>query len=81
MQGVWYRASAKAEADRLGLAGWIRNLQDDSVEALVAGPAQAVAEFIAWAHQGPPKARVERIDVSDDGKAPADTGFHILPDA
>ena len=80
VQGVWYRASAKAEADRLALHGWARNLRDGSVEALVAGPEEAIERFIDWAYQGPPKAQVERIEISAaDG--PQDTGFHILPDA
>lgn len=65
VQGVWYRASAQAEAVRLGLRGWVRNRVDGTVEALVIGPAVEVVAFIAWAHQGPPKAQVLRVEVSD----------------
>jgi acylphosphatase len=65
VQGVWYRASAQAEASRLGLAGWVRNRSDGSVEAVAIGPHIAVEAFITWAHQGPPKARVLRVDVSE----------------
>jgi acylphosphatase len=65
VQGVWYRASAQAEASRLGLAGWVRNRNDGSVEALVIGPHVEVETFIAWARQGPPKAQVLRVEVSD----------------
>lgn len=80
VQGVFYRASAKAQADRLGLRGWVRNLRDGSVEALVAGPAEAIDRFIDWAYQGPAQALVERIEISA-ADAPQATGFHILPDA
>ena len=64
VQGVYYRASMVAEATRLGLHGWVRNRSDGSVEALVQGPADAVQTLIAWAHQGPEAARVERVQVS-----------------
>jgi acylphosphatase len=80
VQGVWYRASAKVEAERLGLRGWTRNLRDGSVEALVAGSDEAIERFIDWAHQGPPNARVERIEISP-ADLPQEAGFHILPDA
>lgn len=63
VQGVWYRASAQAEASRLGLAGWVRNRSDGTVEALAVGPRIQVEAFIAWAHQGPPKAQVLRVEV------------------
>lgn len=64
VQGVYYRASMVAEATRLGLHGWVRNRSDGSVEALVQGAADAVQTLIAWAHQGPEAARVERVQVS-----------------
>ena len=64
VQGVWYRASAQAEATRLGLRGWVRNRHEGWVEALVIGTQSAIDEFIDWAHQGPPKAEVARIEIS-----------------
>lgn len=78
VQGVWYRASAQGEASRLGLAGWVRNRSDGSVEALVMGPAVEVEAFIAWAHQGPPKAQVLRVEVSDTA-VEAVSGFTQRP--
>ncbi len=80
VQGVWYRASAKTEAERLGLTGWTRNLRDGSVEAVVAGAPGAIDDFIDWARQGPPKAQVERIEISA-ADAPPEPGFHVLADA
>lgn len=68
MQGVGYRWSLCAEAQALGLSGWVRNRRDGSVEALVHGPPAAVEALIHWAHRGPPMARVERV-VSNQGNA------------
>lgn len=76
VQGVWYRASAQQEAVRLGLRGWVRNRADGSVEALAAGPEAVVAAFIAWARRGPPKAHVERIDISA-AELPDGDGFEV----
>jgi acylphosphatase len=76
VQGVWYRASAQQEAVRLGLSGWVRNRADGSVEALVAGPAALLEAFIDWARRGPPKACVERIDISI-AELPEGDGFEV----
>ena len=74
VQGVFYRASLIDEARRLGLAGWVRNRRDGSVEAVVQGPPAAVQALIDWAHQGPPRAQVNAVQV---GAVPAQaiTGF------
>ena len=63
VQGVFFRASARAEARRLGLAGLARNEPDGSVYLEVEGDEQAVERFIAWCHEGSPDARVERVEV------------------
>ena len=65
VQGVGYRYWAATTADRLGLAGWVRNLTDGSVEALVHGPAAAVAEFVMACQAGPSHARVTSVDALD----------------
>jgi acylphosphatase len=65
VQGVWFRESMRVEAERLGVSGWVRNLPDGSVEAVVQGPDEAVDTLVAWAHSGPPQARVERVAVSE----------------
>lgn len=63
VQGVFFRQSTQAEAIRLGLTGWVRNLPDGSVEALAEGPADAVRELLAWCRQGPPAAEVSSVDI------------------
>ncbi|KEZ18774.1 Acylphosphatase [Sphingobium yanoikuyae] len=65
VQGVFYRNWTVETASRLGLAGWVRNRMDGSVEALVQGEADAVAHFITLAQNGPPAAKVARIDATD----------------
>ncbi|HSP77910.1 MAG TPA: acylphosphatase [Myxococcaceae bacterium] len=65
VQGVFYRESARAEALRLGLSGWVRNLADGSVEAVVEGAPEAIDAFVTWCHQGPPQARVTGVERTD----------------
>lgn len=62
VQGVWFRASTREQAERLGLVGWVRNEPDGSVSAVAEGPREAVEKLVAWCHQGPPGARVDRVD-------------------
>jgi len=66
VQGVWYRDSCRAEAERLGVAGWARNLPDGRVEVVAEGPSAAVAALEAWCAEGPPRARVDRVDGTDE---------------
>ena len=61
VQGVWFRESMRQEAERLGVAGWVRNQADGSVEAVIQGSTEAVDTLLAWAHQGPPQANVEQV--------------------
>ncbi len=69
VQGVWFRASAKREADRLGVTGHARNLPDGSVEVLACGSPDAVAALIEWLHDGPPLAKVAKVEVADAAAA------------
>jgi Acylphosphatases len=62
VQGVFFRASTREQALRLGLDGSAVNLPDGRVEVVAAGPAQALAQLEAWLHQGPPAAKVEAVE-------------------
>ncbi len=76
VQGVFYRGWTRDRAPELGLRGWVRNRDDGSVEALVAGPEDAVGRLIGAMRDGPGAARVN--DVSWSETAPfAGEGFVI----
>jgi acylphosphatase len=77
VQGVWYRGWTVQEAIRRGLAGWVRNRTDGSVEALFAGPKPAVDAMVEACWQGPPAARVSNL-VSRPADMPERTGFYPL---
>lgn len=73
VQGVWYRGWTMETAVRLGLNGWVRNRADGTVEALFAGPADAVDRMLAACREGPPAARVIDIAIEpaeDPGRLP-----------
>lgn len=63
VQGVFYRKSAEEAANNLGLAGWVRNMPDGSVEAFACGDREIIEAFAKWCRQGPPGAKVESVDV------------------
>ena len=62
VQGIGYRVWTEYTALERGVQGWVRNRRDGAVEALFAGPAEAVAAMIEACRQGPPGARVDAID-------------------
>ena len=62
VQGVFYRASTRDTANRLGLKGWVRNLPDGSVEAVFEGPEDRIMQAIQWCYEGPAGAWVKNID-------------------
>jgi acylphosphatase len=76
VQGVWFRASAREHALARGVAGWIRNRPDGAVEAVLEGEPDAVQQVVRFLQTGPPGARVERIEVSDE-QPEGLTGFHV----
>ncbi len=65
VQGVFFRDSCRREAEHHGLTGWVQNAADGTVEALFEGPADAVETLVKWMHDGPSRAVVERVDVTD----------------
>lgn len=64
VQGVFFRASTREEARRLGLAGWVRNLPGGGVQAVFEGPPEALERMLAWCRTGPPGARVDRLQAA-----------------
>lgn len=66
VQGVYFRAYTKEEADRLGVKGWVRNLPDGRVEALFEGEESLVEEMIKWCHKGSPYSVVTNVEVIEE---------------
>ena len=66
VQGVFYRSSAKSEAMRIGLTGWVKNLPDGRVELVAEGPPDAVDELLQWCYKGPAYSRVDRIEIQEE---------------
>ena len=66
VQGVFYRASTQEKAREIGVAGWVRNRPDGTVEAVVEGSPDAVTRLVEWCRKGPPHARVDEIDIRDE---------------
>jgi acylphosphatase len=64
VQGVFFRAGTQKAAEGLGLAGWVKNCPDGSVEIHAEGNKKQLEELIAWCRQGPPMASVSNIDLS-----------------
>jgi len=75
VQGVFFRASTRTEALRLGLTGYAKNLADGGVEVLACGAPAALDELERWLRIGPPAARVENVQRSAVA-ATAPSGFH-----
>ena len=82
VQGVGYRDALCDEALRAGVSGWVRNRLDGSVEALLQGPTERVAQLIAWIRRGgPPAARVDDVQVEACDDEPRCAGFRRYPTA
>ena len=77
VQGVFYRATAVERAGELGLAGWVRNLPDGSVELEAEGPEDRLEELLAWCGRGPPAARVSGVETEWLPATGAERGFRV----
>jgi acylphosphatase len=78
VQGVFYRASAKQMADKLGITGWVKNTPEGNVEILAKGKEGDIEEYINWCKQGPPKAVVTNLAVTKKDDTLVLQGFEIL---
>ena len=61
VQGVWFRASTREQAERLGIRGHALNLPDGSVEVVACGESAALNELATWLRHGPERARVDTL--------------------
>ena len=66
VQGVFFRDTARRMAQSRGVAGWVRNTPDGTVEAVFEGDPEAVESMARWCRQGTRGAAVERVEVTDE---------------
>jgi acylphosphatase len=76
VQGVFFRAEARQRAESLGVAGWIRNAGDGSVEAVFEGADQQVESLVEWCRRGPEGARVDEVEAVREEPA-GEVGFQV----
>ena len=75
VQGVGFRVFAWTTAGREGLHGWVRNLPDGRVEIAAEGEADALERFDRHVRSGPPGAKVDHVDATEEGVSGTDAGF------
>ena len=76
VQGVYFRATTREEAQRRDVDGWVQNLSDGRVEAVFEGPETPVEEMVEFCHEGSDAARVEDVEVTYEEPA-GESGFRI----
>ena len=79
VQGVCFRDNTAAQARDLGVAGYVRNLPDGTVEIVAQGDPGAVEALVAWARRGPPAAEVTGLTVEDGDATVRFDGFERRP--
>ncbi len=77
VQGVFFRDNARRKARELGVEGWVRNLPDGSVEAVMEGSRERVEALIAWCQHDQPRARVTETKVAWEEPRGAFEGFVV----
>lgn len=63
VQGVFFRIETKKQADKLNIAGWVKNTEDGTVECMAEGIKTRIVQFIDWCHQGSKGAQVDKVDI------------------
>lgn len=76
VQGVWFRESCREQATVLGVAGWVRNCTDGTVEGVFEGRPAAVERLVTWCRTGPSRARVDGVATSQESPI-GDAGFQV----
>jgi acylphosphatase len=76
VQGVFFRDTCRSVARSLGLAGWVRNRDDGTVEVVAEGSRENVGALVDWCREGPPRASVVDLDIIDESPV-GERGFEI----
>lgn len=77
VQGVSFRAYTRSAARQLGVTGWVRNLSDGKVEALVEGKPEQVNSMMAWFRKGSPFSKVDRVSIYEEAPTGEFNDFDI----
>ncbi|HSD05484.1 MAG TPA: acylphosphatase [Nitrosopumilaceae archaeon] len=78
VQGVFFRQTTKNVAEKKNVTGWVRNLKDGRVEAVLEGQDINVSEVVEWGHRGPPNAVVEDVQIINEKYKGEFSKFEIL---
>jgi len=78
VQGVFFRQALKVMAIKNNVTGWVRNLEDGRVEALLDGNIDDVNAVVVWAHDGPANSRVDYVDIKNEDFKDEFTAFDVL---
>lgn len=70
VQGVFFRVSAKKQADLIGIIGWVQNTKEGHVEVMAQGTEEQVKQFVEWCKRGPSRARVDNVLISHATEQP-----------
>jgi len=77
VQGVWFRATTKQEAEKRGINGWVRNTTEGKVEAVFQGSENQVADMIKWCYEGSRFSHVDHVETTDVKQDKQYTNFTI----
>ena len=78
VQGVFFRQSLKIKAKQNEIFGWVKNLKDGRVEAILEGDKEKINRIIEWAHGGPANARVEDVEIQNEKFIDEFSKFDVL---
>lgn len=78
VQGVYFRAFAQKQAQRLGLTGYVRNQPDGTVEIVACGEKNRVEQLVRWCHKGPIMAQVSKVKTRELIEEPGYDSFEII---
>lgn len=76
VQGVFFRDSCRARAEAAGVSGWVRNVDDGTVEACFEGETKVVEDLVDWCRSGPDAAHVDEVEVSEE-EPRGERGFQV----
>ena len=78
VQGVFFRQALKVTAKKNDVFGWVRNLHDGRVEAVLEGDEEKVSRIVEWAHGGPANARVKDVEIQNEKYTNEFSKFEVL---